>query len=200
MNALRRRHLSDELRSRLGERILVSSSGCHIFLYAGTMQTATRAGRVARDVLDEHELQADLRIEHWHPMEEVWDVSPEGMRHNAAKERRAKHENEQQWKRQRSLHTGLPEWTVRAALSSHHDAVALAARLSADGDSVVRRWKYLIVGATCEDDANTLARKIRGYAPAGTSIHAERVGADALQDVSFHNLKFTALPFFPPGP
>lgn len=173
LEALHHRHrqLSDEVRSRLSDGIVVSSSGRYMFLYADTIDKAEEAGQVARDVLAEHDLHADLRVEHWHPMEEVWDSSPEGMRHDAAKERKAKHEIQQYEQRLRSLETGRPAWLVRVNLPSHHDAVELAKRLTDEGDSVVRRWKFLLVGALSENDANALVDKIRGYVPPETPIH-----------------------------
>lgn len=174
LEALRHRRLSDEVRARLGERIAVSSSGRHMFLYADTINTAKEARQVVSDVLAEHGLSADLSIARWHPLEQVWDDSPGGMQHDTAAEWTAKHEYDQHQERQRSVESGLPEWTVRAELPSHHDAVELAKRLTAEGDSVVRRWKYLLVGAACEDDANVLARKICEYAPADTSVETEK--------------------------
>ena len=41
------------------------------------------------------------------------------------------------------------------------------------GLSVARRWKYLIVGASCEDDAHALADQIRGYSSIGTRIRVQ---------------------------
>lgn len=173
LEALHHRHLRDEVRARLGEGIVVTSSARHIFLYTDTIDTAKEASQIVRDVLAEHDLPADLSLERWHPLEQMWDGSTGGMRHDTAVERKAKHEYDQRRQRQRSVETGVPEWTVRAELSSHHDAVQLTERLTADGESVIRRWKYLLVGATCEDDANALATKICGYAP-DASVRTER--------------------------
>jgi hypothetical protein len=188
MEALRHRHLSDEVRDRLGEQTVVSSSGRHMFLYTDTINTAKEASQVVRDVLAEHDLPADLSIERWHPLEQVWDGSPGGMRHDTAGERNAKHEYDQHQQRRRSAESGLAEWMVRAELSSHRDAVDLAKRLTADGDSVVRRWKYLLVGATCQDDADALARKISACAPADTSVQTERAGNDGSRSLAFASM------------
>ncbi len=75
-----------------------------------------------------------------------------------------------------SLASGHPRWEVRVELSSHHDAVALAGRLQAEGRPVIRRWKFLVLGANDEDDARDLARVIKQEAPAAASVHAEQVG------------------------
>jgi hypothetical protein len=189
LEAMRHRRLAGEVRRRVGEEVVVSSSGRHMFLYAGSAEAAEEAAQVVRDVLGQHDLAADFRLEHWHPLEELWDGSPAGMRHDAVEERKARHEHEQDRERQRSQETGLPEWMVRVELSSHHDAVALAQRMTADGHMVIRRWKFLLAGASCEDDANVLARKIRGYAPAGAAIRTEG-GAGGLRNMPFAGLSF----------
>ena len=48
--------------------------------------------------------------------------------------------------------------------------------LQAAGRPVIRRWKFLVLGANDEDDANGLARLIRQQAPAAVSVDAEEVG------------------------
>jgi hypothetical protein len=65
---------------------------------------------------------------------------------------------------------------VRVELPSHHDAAALAERLEAEGRAVIRRWKFLVLGANDEDEANDLARVIKQEAPAAASVHAEELG------------------------
>ncbi|MBV9451532.1 MAG: hypothetical protein JO345_37160 [Streptosporangiaceae bacterium] len=189
LEALRHRRLAGEVRRRLGEEIVVSSSGRHMFLYASNAEAAEEAAQVLRDVLGQHDLAADFRLERWHPLEQLWDDSPTGMRHDAAEERTIRHEHEQYQERQRSQETGLPEWMVRMELPSHHDAVALAQQMTAYGHRVIRRWKFVLAGASCEDDANVLARKIRGYAPEGAAIRTEG-GAGGLRSMPFAGLSF----------
>jgi hypothetical protein len=38
---------------------------------------------------------------------------------------------------------------------------------------VIRRWKYLILGASNEDQASTLAEAIAAEAPAQATVHTE---------------------------
>jgi hypothetical protein len=173
VEARRLRRLSDEVRSRLDGRIRVSSSSRSMYLYADSADAAEAAEKVVRDVLAQHDLAADLKLERWHPLEQVWDATPAGMRHDTAHERQQVHDYEQWQERQRSRDTRLPEWVVRVELPSRHDAMSLAKRLAADGDPVVRRWKLVLVGADCEDDANALAQKIGKYAPSGTTIQTQ---------------------------
>lgn len=72
-----------------------------------------------------------------------------------------------------SLATGVAQWQARAELPSHHEAVALAARLGSEGWTVVRRWKFLVVGANNEDQAQELANQIRREAPPDATVYAE---------------------------
>lgn len=193
VEARHHRLLSDEVRSRLGGRIKVSSSSRSMYLYAGSADAAEEAGKVVRDVLAQHNLAADLKLEHWHPLEQVWDDSPAGMRHDTAHERQLVHDYEQRQERQRSRDSRVPEWAVRVELPSHHDAVSLAKRLTADGDSVVRRWTLVLVGADCEDDANVLAQKVGEYAPPGTTIQTEG-GAGGLRSPWIGRVSFPPPP------
>jgi hypothetical protein len=57
--------------------------------------------------------------------------------------------------------------------SSHRETVELAERLHGEGLSVVRRWRYLLVGAADEDAANVLAQRLRAEAPPGSTVIAE---------------------------
>ncbi len=41
---------------------------------------------------------------------------------------------------------------------------------------VIRRWKFLVLGANDEDDANDLVKVIKQEAPAGASVQAEELG------------------------
>ena len=75
-----------------------------------------------------------------------------------------------------SLDAGTSLFQARAELPSHREAVALARKLEGEGYAVVRRWKFLIVGASNDDDARALAEHIRQEAPAGAQVTAEPAG------------------------
>ena len=62
-------------------------------------------------------------------------------------------------------------------LGSHRQAVALARELESEGRAVVRRWKFLLVGVSNEDEARELAGQIRQQAPPGTAVLVEQAGA-----------------------
>jgi hypothetical protein len=65
-------------------------------------------------------------------------------------------------------------WQVRVDLSSHHEVNALADRLTSGGWPVVRRRRYLVAGADCEDDADRLAQEIQGYAGSGAAVRVRK--------------------------
>src|SRR5260370_233600 len=72
--------------------------------------------------------------------------------------------------------TGEAQGEGGVGLPSHHDAVALAERLEAEGRPVIRRWKFLVLGANDEDDARDLARVVKQEAPAAVSVQTAETG------------------------
>ena len=176
-------HSVDDLRSQLGDHIRVTSSKTSIFLYAAA---AGQAERVAQSVLAQGTVTPDFQLEHWDPLQEEWrDTAAEPL--DAATEptdatepadyedeERAVHEELQERERQRSIATGVAAWQVRVDLSSHRRVVDLAERLTSEGWPVVRRRRFLIAGANCQDDADGLAQEIQGYIGAGAAIRVEQ--------------------------
>src|SRR5258705_10464050 len=62
-----------ELRDQLGGRVAVSSDGPSLFLYADTRRAAEAGERALREVLEDHALEGDPRLDRWHPLEERWE-------------------------------------------------------------------------------------------------------------------------------
>src|SRR5215469_9212696 len=142
------------LRGRIGSEIRVSQAPRGVFLYAASADAAVQAQQVVRDVLAEHGVTAGVRCDQWNPIIKSW----------------TSHEDLMNAERRKSAATGRAVWQVRVEPSSWHELKALAQRLEAEGLSVARRWRYLIAGAGCEDDAHALADQIRGYSSVGTRI------------------------------
>ena len=73
----------DLLRSRFSDDISVSAGKMHVFLYAGTVDAAEEAEQVAREVIAQQSLSADVRLERWDPSSQAWqDVqagAPDGV-------------------------------------------------------------------------------------------------------------------------
>jgi hypothetical protein len=62
----------DLLRSRAGEDVSVTEGKTGVFLYAATADAAATAERMAREVLAEQGLVADIQLDQWDPSLEAW--------------------------------------------------------------------------------------------------------------------------------
>ena len=67
----------DLLRSRAGENVSVTAGQTGVFLYAATADAAATAERVAREVLAQEGLVADIRLDRWDPSRQAW-LTPGG--------------------------------------------------------------------------------------------------------------------------
>jgi hypothetical protein len=73
---------------------------------------------------------------------------------------------------------------VRIELAHHDQAGALAARLTSEGLPVVCRSRYVVVAASNEDEARSLADRIRIEAPSALSVTAEGSAAVAMDELN----------------
>ena len=181
--ALSQHEVEEDVRRQLGRTIAVGAGDSQIFLYAGTEIAATEAERVARDVLAQHDIQAEFALHRWHPIEEQWE-SPDVAMPQTEAERQAEHQRLVDSETAESLAAGIGRWQARVEFPSHREAVALARKLEGEGLAVVRRWKFLIVAADNEDDfpgtrrtdqAGGTARRRgprRGTRRSGLGVHA----------------------------
>jgi hypothetical protein len=145
------RELADELKER---RLAVSRDGDELFVYADTQAAAAKAHEVIQAVLRQENIRAtESTIEHWLESEERWDDEPPG----------------ETWEEEQ-LDQGHAPWEVRVARATHADARRLAGQLESEGYSVVRRWKYLIVGAASKEDAQALAERVHGEVEPGGEL------------------------------
>jgi hypothetical protein len=167
--------VEEDIRRQLGRGVAVGAGDTQIFLYAGTEADATNAERTALDALARHDLQATAVLHRWHPIEEEWETPDVAMPQTEA-ERQAEHQHLEDAESAESQASGMARWQVRVELHSHHQAVALARKLENEGQPVVRRWKFLVVGASNEDQATELAAQIRREAPPDAAVHAEQSG------------------------
>jgi hypothetical protein len=62
----------DLLRSRAGEDVSVTAGKTGVFLYAATAHAAATAEGTAREVLAQHGLVADTRLDRWDPSRRAW--------------------------------------------------------------------------------------------------------------------------------
>jgi hypothetical protein len=167
--------LEHELSEAFHDRLIVSGDGPRVFVYAGTREQAERARDLIAKLAETHGWDLDSELTHWHPEAEQWEAPdlplPDG---DAAK--LAEHEELIAAERKQLAESGEPEFEVRVDLPSHREAVRFAELLRAEGLPAVRRWKYLVVGATDEDSARALATRLEGEAPAGSRVTVEGSG------------------------
>ena len=159
----------------LGRSVIVGAGDSQVFLYAGSEIAAEEAERVARAVLAEHGIEAEFALDRWHPVEEEWEDAGAAIPRTDA-ERQTEHQKLLDAETAESLSTGYAQWEARVEFPTHHEAVALAGKLRSEGKPVVRRWKFLVVGANNEDDARQLAEQIRQEAPPDATVSAEHSG------------------------
>jgi hypothetical protein len=161
-------------RERLGERVAVSRAGANVFLYADTEERARGVERLVQARLG-HPAAGRVALARWHPDEQRWEDAAVPLPRTDA-ERRAEHDRLQAREADESRTSGYAEWEVRIELASHEDTVSLAERLEREGVPVVRRYTYLLVGAVNEDEARTLADRVREEAPEGARVEIEPGG------------------------
>ena len=144
--------LAEELE---GRRLVVSRDDDTIFVYAGSSAAAERARDIIEAELRETGAQGRVGpIEHWLADEDRWDdEAPQGF------------EAEQE-----VLKEGLSPWEVRLEAASPEEAETLTAKLAADGYSVVRRYRFVLVGADSEVAARELANRLHGEAEASGEL------------------------------
>lgn len=169
------RQTEEDIRRQVGRGIAVGAGDTQIFMYAGTETAARDAERIAHDVLAGHGIAAESAVHRWHPIEERWETPDVPMPQTRA-EREAEHQRLTDAETAESLATGAAQWEVRVELGSHRQAVALAHALQNEGRALVRRWKFLLVGARSEDEARELAAQIRQEAPPGAAVMVEKAG------------------------
>jgi hypothetical protein len=177
VDALSAHQVEDEIHGRLGGRVAVGTDGAEsVFLYTHTRDAAASAQQVLADVLAGHQMTADFAVERWHPVAEEWEAAdiPLPASEAGIRAERARVDAEET---RESLASGHALYEVRVQLPSHHDSVAFAARLTGEGYSVARRWRFLAVGANNADQADEFEAAIRAEAPPGAQVTAGEVGS-----------------------
>jgi hypothetical protein len=144
------RRLAKELE---GHRLAVSRDDDVIFVYTDLQAAAERARQIVEAELADEGITAEIQVERWLPDEERWSGEPP----------------EETWEEE-EVRRGYAPWEVRVELDSHAEAEELADTLEQEGYDVVRRWRYLIVGAASEEEARALARRVHGEVEPGGEV------------------------------
>lgn len=169
---LEARELEHDLSNAFHDRVIVSRDDDRIFLYAGSREQAESARELLLKLAQQHGWELDLELKRWHPAAEEWEDPDKPLpADDAAK--MAEHQALIAAERKETEERGFPEFEVRIDLASHHDALHLVERLRGEGLLPVHRWKYVLVGATDEDNAQALAKQIEGDVPPGSKVSVE---------------------------
>jgi hypothetical protein len=149
---------SDEAKRLAGElegrRLAVSRDGNKLFVYASSPAEAERARAIVEAELADEGLEAEISaVERWLEDEERWTGDPPS----------------ETWEEE-EVERGYAPWEVRVERESHADARRLADELEGEGYDVVRRFRYVIVGAASEEEARKLADRLHGEAEAGGEV------------------------------
>jgi hypothetical protein len=164
--------LEHELSDAFHDRVIVSRDGPRIFVYAGSRDQAEKARAFIVKEAEDEGWAIEPELTHWHPAAEAWE-DPDLPLPDDDAAKVAEHEQLIAAERQDLAQRGVPEFEVRVDLPSHRDAVRFDELLRAEGVPSVRRWKYLVVGASDEDAARALAKRLEAEAPAGSKVAAE---------------------------
>jgi hypothetical protein len=145
------RRLAEELK---GRHLAVSNDEDTVFVYLDSPAELGRARQIVEAELSDEGIQpTEVVNERWLPEEERWSGEAPS----------------ETWEEEELEHGHAP-WEVRVELDSHGQAEQLADQLEGEGYDVARRWRYLIVGASSEEEARALARRVHGQAEPGGEV------------------------------
>jgi hypothetical protein len=169
---LRARDLDDEARKRLGGRVMVTRDGPRVFLYAGSEDETREAERVARELVTDEDLTAEIRATRWHPAEEAWkDASIPLPRTEGEEQEELDRKEAAEWRE--AVEEGSFDWIVKVELPSGAEAAELTDRLTDEGYRVHRRWRYITIDVVTEENANELATSLRDVLPPGSEVSVD---------------------------
>jgi hypothetical protein len=137
-----------------GRRLAVSQDDNELFVYAASQQEAERARQIVEAELAEEGIEARTsQAERWLHGEERWSG-----------------EAPQETWEEEELDRGYAPWEVRVEYDHHDEAAKQADGLEREGYKVVRRYRYLVVGAASEEEARALAQRLHGEVEPGGEL------------------------------
>jgi hypothetical protein len=143
-----------------------------------TERLAESARELVLKLAKENGWTVDLDLRRWHPVGEEWEA-PDKPLPASDTAKIAEHEALMADERRQAEESGHPEFEVRVDLPSHRDALQLVERLRGEGLVPVHRWKYVLIGATDEDNARALAERIEDEIPPGSKVSVEGTWREA---------------------
>lgn len=183
LDGAREHRVARQTRERLSGRAVVTVDEGRLFAYTEGEPQAREAERILCELAAERGLGARATVSRWHPVEQRWEPVGDALPRTAAEHaaERATRDAEQAAD---AAERGYAEWEVRVELADHDEAAALAARLTSEGMSVVCRSRYVVVAASSEDEATSLADRVRTKAPGARRVVAEGSAAVAMDELN----------------
>lgn len=183
LDSAREHRVARETRERLTGRAVVTIDEGRLFAYTETEAQAREAERILCGLAAERGFGTRATVTRWHPEEQRWEPVGDALPRTAA-EHEAERATRSAGQAAEAAERGYAEWEVRVELSDHDEAEALAVRLTSEGLPVVRRSRYVVVAASSEDEARSLADRIRTEAPGALQVVAEGSAAVAMDELS----------------
>jgi hypothetical protein len=174
LHALKDVELDADVRRDIG-CLAVTHEQDHVLMYADSLSSAQRARAIVERAMSEHGIDGQIELLRWHPVEERWEDASVALP-STDTEQEAERLLRDRTEDAESIAAGAPEWEVRVTLPTHHDARSFAKRLQSEGIPVNQNWRHLFIGANDEDEAATLAERVRSEAPAGSEVVADGNG------------------------
>jgi hypothetical protein len=160
--------LEGDFQRAFHERLVVTRDDSTVFLYPHDEQQARRAESAVQAVLDAHGWKGQVAVTRWHDAEERWEPASTPLP-ATPEEERAEHAGLVESERAQTATERHYAFDVLVTLPHHRQAHDLYEGLLREGLPVTQRWRYLVVGATDEDQAAELEARIRAEAPDGTT-------------------------------
>jgi hypothetical protein len=166
--ALHDLQLDDEARKLLGGSVIVTRDGSFIFVYAWHEQSAREAERVVKHIMEDEQLIGQVHLMRWHPIAEDWKPAEDPLPEDEASAIEERRENEAQGTREAGY--GEYPWEVVIEMPHVRGTNDFAEQLRLEGLPVKQHFRYLLVGATTEDDATELGTRLEDEVPEGARV------------------------------
>ena len=168
-DALHHLQLDNEARKLLGGSVIVTRDGRFVFIYAWHEESAQEAERVVKNLMQDENLVGQVRLMRWHPVAEEWKDASEALPDDEAARAQEMREAEQEGSTEAKRYGEFP-WEVVIDLPHVREGQALAKKLRDEGFPVKRHFRYLLVGATSEDKAIEIGKRLEGEVPEGAQV------------------------------
>lgn len=164
--------LEHDLSTAYRDRVIVTRDDAQVFLYTGSREQGESAQRLVEKLAREHGWEVKAELRHWHPVREDWEEPDVPLPADAAAQEREL-QGRREMERGEEETSGQPQYEVRIDFPHRHEAVHFAERLEQEGLPAVHRWRFVLLGAESEADAEELAERIRNEAPPDSKIAVE---------------------------